>query len=64
VLTEGLTLALVEYFSLVWIGVSFAGTYRFKVCMIPMIGVGAEAWLQYFLLPRPQTRPGFPGRPE
>jgi chromate transporter len=50
VLPEGVSLAQVDYFSLVWIVVSFVAMYGFRLGMIPWIGASAGAGLLYFLL--------------
>jgi chromate transporter len=47
---EGVSLAQVDLFSLVWVVVSFVAMYRFKIGMIAWIGVSAGAGLLYFLL--------------
>ena len=50
VFPEGVSLALVDYFSLVWIAVSFLAMYSFKIGMIPWIGISAGAGLLYYLI--------------
>lgn len=47
VFKEGLT---IDYFSLAWVTVSIVAMYRFKVGMIPWIGVSALAGLGMYLL--------------
>jgi chromate transporter len=42
--------ARVDYFSLTWIMVSFVAMYRFKIGMIPWIGISALAGLVYYLV--------------
>jgi chromate transporter len=50
VFPEGVPGARVDYFSLVWVAVSFLAMYRFKIGMIPWIGISAGAGLLYFLI--------------
>jgi chromate transporter len=52
ILPEGVRAGVVDYFSLAWIIISFVAMYRFKIDMIPWIGISALAGLlHYFLLP-------------
>ncbi|WP_205502967.1 chromate efflux transporter [Rufibacter psychrotolerans] len=46
----GVALASLDYFALAWIIISFLAMYRFKVGMIPWIGVSALAGLLHYLL--------------
>lgn len=46
----GLRLQNLDLFSLAWIGISFLAMYRFKIGMIPWIGISALAGLVHHLL--------------
>jgi chromate transporter len=51
VFPEGIRAGVVDYFSLAWIIISFIAMYRFKIDMIPWIGISALAGLlHYFVL--------------
>jgi chromate transporter len=51
VFPQGITAGVVDYFSLAWIIISFIAMYRFKIDMIPWIGISALAGLlHYFIL--------------
>lgn len=51
VFPKGITAGVVDYFSLAWIIISFIAMYRFKIDMIPWIGISAFAGLlHYFIL--------------
>ncbi len=51
VFPKGITTGVVDYFSLAWIVISFIAMYRFKIDMIPWIGISALAGLlHYFIL--------------
>jgi chromate transporter len=39
----------IDYFSLIWIIVSFMAMYRFKISMITWIGISALAGLGYYV---------------
>jgi chromate transporter len=47
---EGFSPADIDYFSLAWMGVSFIAMYRFKIGMIPWIGISALAGLLHYLV--------------
>ncbi|MDB5263903.1 MAG: chromate transporter [Adhaeribacter sp.] len=47
---EQLAFAGIDYFSLAWIIISFVAMYRFKISMIPWIGISALAGLTYYLI--------------
>lgn len=51
VFPQGIRAGVVDYFSLAWIVLSFIAMYRFKIDMIPWIGISALAGLlHYFVL--------------
>ncbi|MDO1450186.1 chromate efflux transporter [Rhodocytophaga aerolata] len=51
VFPQGIRAGVVDYFSLAWIILSFIAMYRFKIDMIPWIGISALAGLlHYFIL--------------
>jgi chromate transporter len=49
VFPEGANTYSIDYFSLIWIIVSFVAMYRFKVGMITWIGISALAGLGYYI---------------
>jgi len=46
---QGVSPGAIDWFSLTWIGVSFLALYRFKIGMIPWIGISALTGLLHFL---------------
>ncbi|QHT69045.1 chromate efflux transporter [Rhodocytophaga rosea] len=50
VFPQGLEVSKVDYFSLIWIIISFVAMYRFKINMIIWIGISALAGLVHYLV--------------
>jgi chromate transporter len=47
---QGFRAGVVDYFSLAWIVISFIAMYRFKIDMIPWIGISALAGLLHYFI--------------
>jgi chromate transporter len=49
VFPHGISFAAIDWFSLIWIVISFVAMYRFKIGMITWIGISAAAGLAHYL---------------